>query len=499
MRRWQLAGPFVMALGTFVACGIDDHLDCTDDEFGKDICGIFGDAGDGADTGVTPDGGKPVEGGVVTPPECDLTKDPKDSPACVSDEVGAFVSPRGKDGARGTKSDPVKSISEAIAQGKPRVYVCEGTYEEALKITRSVALYGGLTCEWQSSDARPKVAPAKGVAATIANVDGSVVVQDLEFVGAADVSKPGDSAVAAFVSGSKNVTFRNTNLTALNGVAGAGGGSRSNYSGGPATKGGNANGSTAGAGASCTCVDATSSKGGNGAAGNGADVSDGSSVPASGSPNAGNSNTTTCTDGTAGANGSAGGSGGTETSLGTLSAAGWTPPPKAPNAPNGRPGQGGGGGGAKTNINSGGGGGACGGCGGAGGEGGVSGGSSFALLSFESTVRVEGGHLGTGTGGVGGTGAVGQSGQAGGEQGAGACDGGSGGHGAGGSGGGGGAGGHSVPIAYVGAEPHVEGAELAPGTKGDGGAGGAGGAGSGVTGPQGPQGPSGKAQNVLAL
>jgi hypothetical protein len=447
------------------------------------------------------DGGSDVDGGgadVVAPLGCDLTKPPKDSPACIDDAEGVFVAPSGDDGATGKKSSPVKTIAKglelAASKGVPRVYVSEGTYEAAAEIKAPVSVYGGLSSAWAYTGAKPKLAPAKGVALRVTKVTGAVIVEDLEVVGSADASKSGDSAIAAFVSESTNVTFRNLTLSAGPGTDGAKGVGASNYS--AAAKQGidSVNGGTA---VTCACLDGTtSSVGGKGGA-IGADGDAGSATPTVGTANGGLGGGV-CNPGTIGTNGQAGASGTGATRPGSVTNQGWLAADDVTTTSNGNPGQGGGGGGGRVGL-AGGGGGGCGGCGGAGGKAGGAGGSSFALLSFQSAVVVDGGTLKTSTGGTGGTGGTGQDGQAGGTPGTGACNGGPGGNGAGGSGGGGGAGGHSVPIAFVGAEPQATGAAVTPGTKGGLGAGGQPGAGPGTIGTAGTSGPDGKAQNTLAL
>jgi len=439
------------------------------------------------------------------PAGCDLAKSPKDSPGCLEDSVGVFVSPDGDESASGTKQAPVRSITKGVelatARGLPRIYVCEGTYESGIHVEASVALFGGLTCAWAPSEAaRPKLAPFQGIPVRVTKVDGPVRIEAIDIVGSADPAVTGDSAIAAFVSESSSVTFRNVNLSAGAGTAGEKGASRSNYTGPTASTGGNANGGTGGAGPSCSCVDGSSSKGGAGAAGDGSGFEDGSAVPAVGAANGGASGASTCEAGQSGANGAANGAGAPETASGVLAASGWTPATQPANAPSGNPGQGGGGGGTESNFGAAGGGGGCGGCGGAGGEPGMSGGSSFGLLSFNSNVTLDGGSLTTATGGRGGEGGEGQAGQAGGGPGlASTCNGGPGGHGAGGSGGGGGAGGHSVPVGYVGTAPRIAGAKLNPGTKGSGGDGGKPGQGPGNAGTSGTAGPDGKAHEMLRL
>lgn len=479
-----------VGIATVAACsGLTPEADCT--QYGT--CPVDGGTSSSGDAGFD----------VVAPPGCDLTKSPKDSPECVDGAVGVFVAPNGDDSGAGTKSLPFKTIAKGVeaaaAKGLPRVYVCEGTYDTNVELKAPVSIYGGLSCAWSYTGAKPKLAPPKGIALRVTKVSGAVLVEDMEIVGSADAATPGDSAIAVFASESGNVTLRNDAVSAGPGVAGMKGASRSNYTT-AAAGGGNANGAVAGAGATCSCTDGSSSKGGNGAAGNGADVSAGSAMPTVGTANSGFSNLTSCGDGDVGANGAANGAGAEMKLPGAASAAGWTSDAAPVAAPNGNPAQGGGGGGAKTQggTNAGGGGG-CGGCGGAGGESGMNGGSSFAVLSFGSTVSVDGGVIASGAGATGGPGGDGQPGQQGGGVGTGACNGGPGGNGAGGSGGGGGAGGHSAPIAFVGTEPRVTGATLTPGAKGASGGGGQPGAGPGNAGAAGTPGAEGKSQNVLAL
>ena len=62
------------------------------------------------------DGGPEGSADVVAPPNCDLTKGLKDSPACVDDSVGVFVSPNGDDGATGKKGAPREEHHEG---GRP--------------------------------------------------------------------------------------------------------------------------------------------------------------------------------------------------------------------------------------------------------------------------------------------------------------------------------------------------------------------------------------------
>lgn len=167
---------------------------------------------------------------------------PKESPACIADSFAVFVSPTGDDNAKGTKTAPVRSITKGVALAaanrQPHVYVCEESYDTNVEITTPLAVFGGVTCGWAPSEtARPKLAPAKGIALRVTKVTGAVVIQDLGVVGSADASTPGDSAVAAFVSESDSVTFTKVSLRAGAGVGGDKGAGITNFLGATAAAG----------------------------------------------------------------------------------------------------------------------------------------------------------------------------------------------------------------------------------------------------------------------
>jgi hypothetical protein len=130
----------------------------------------------------------PSDGGggdVVQPPVgCDPAADPKDAPKCVVSEFGVFVDATGgADANPGTKESPVKSIGAALGKlgNKQRVYVCEGTYAEHVKLTSAVSLYGGFACgAWSYSGGKAKIAPADvGYALQVDKVNDATLIEDL--------------------------------------------------------------------------------------------------------------------------------------------------------------------------------------------------------------------------------------------------------------------------------------------------------------------------------
>jgi hypothetical protein len=449
------------------------------------------------DAGIdaAPDG--PVLTGV--PEGCDPSADPKDAPACVVNEYGVFVdATAGNDSNAGTRESPVKSIGTALGKlsGKPRVYICDGTYAEHVKLTSAVSLFGGFACgAWTYSGTKAKIAPQDvGYALEVSKVSGATAIADLAFA-AQPGTEAAPSSIAAFVSGSPAVTFRRVTLTADKGASAAAQPKAANgtlMSSTPtaSTLNGNAGDATnGGAAQSCTCANGGTSKGGNG--GNvGIDGVPGETAQSSPNPATATGEAGTVVDCAAGSGPHVNGRPGSDapnasaavaiTKLGTLSEAGWQPEAGADGA-NGPAGQGGGGGGGSAG---GGGGGACGGCGGDAGKGGAGGGASVALLALDSPVTLAACTLTTADAGAGGAGGAGGDGAGGGIKGArggAACDGGNGGKGGNGGAGAGGAGGISAGVLYKGAKPTID-ATITIGAKGAKGAGGVPGTNDGLDG-----------------
>jgi len=473
---------------TFAGCSSDTCLDQAGGCYAAD---------GGAVTEGSTDGPSPID----APPGCDLAKEPKDSPACVDDAVGVFAdATNGSDTNPGTKASPFKTLATAIAKAgnKPRVYVCDGTYDDTVKLSspNAPSLFGGFACgSWSYASTKPKVAPnSAGYALEVDGVTNDLIVSDLAFASREGAAK-GASSIAAFVHGSTKVTFVRAALDAAAGREGDEGlqgttGTITAVSSGNLDANGNAaTGAIAGPQKICTCSSGGTSTGGGG----GAPTAPGAAgAPALGvAPN----------DGLGGAGGvpcnpaGTGHNGGDATAasdapalaanaFGTLTATGWTPRPGAAGS-GGSPG-GGGGGGAGRDGTSAGGGGGCGGCGGTGGKGGTGGGASVALVVVDSIVLVMESALSAKAGGLGGKGGAGGPGATTGgtaaNGGAAGCSSGEGGKGAAGGTGGGGAGGLSVGVLYKGTKPTLETTTITPGVFGAKGQGGTPGFNDGVDG-----------------
>ena len=462
--------------------------------FAAPACSGFDDGGATADAGG--DGSDGSAPDVVAPPGCDPAVDPKDAPACVVNEFAVFVAPNGTPDAPGTKEAPVGTIVDALAKrgGKPRIYVCEGTYAETIDLSSAVSVFGGFDCaSWShtGNKARFEAKNPGDFALRVASVSDPITLADLELV-----AKPGDSThlsiVAAFLRDSPNVSLRRLKLVAAEAANGANAAPGVTGTPNPTNLDGNnpdaGLGAAGGAAKACTCSNGGSSKGGKGGSAGGL-APDGESgetamavvdpPTATGQGSTSIECQSTATPGRKGSNAPAADDAVPPSAPGEIVATGW----KAADGlagESGKPGQGGGGAGGNPAGGSpgGGGGGACGGCGGTGGGGGGGGGASIALLLLNSPVKLETSELLSAKAGDGGDGAAGGQGAIGGSGGTrvGSCAGGDGGRGGNGGAGAGGSGGVSAGIVHKGDAPVVDAATdaaITHGTAGEPGTGGA--------------------------
>lgn len=459
---------------------------------GAAICEEFsilcqdGGGGDGGDGG-NGSGGQ-GEGGSIVPAGCDPRIE-----AEIGDECGIFVDSTAPGDEAGTKAAPYRSLALALTKVGPEqaVYVCGSPVEEAISISTTTVLFGGLDCgSWAPTENKtPWTAEPNQIPLRIGDsADGSLlhnfVITAADADGFDSVSLQGNSSIAAWIA--SDATLENVDLIAGVGAAGGDGADQKGQAKGRLDFPDDFNGNEGG-GCGMPAGDATQPQcdsgvtrggaGGDGLMDSGVGGQIGTVSPSLGEPDgtAGLGDTGvsgwSCSQGGTGQEGHDGpegkpGDGGA--TIGTLNA---MPYQGAGGEPGGmgKSGQGGGGGGGRKGNNangcsagsagpSGGGGGA-GGCGGIAGGGGGAGGASIALVSLSSTLTLTNVTLtakGGGTGGIGGDGQDGGVGGLAGPGGGAACSGGAGGQGGSGGPGGGGRGGPSLGIAFTGAEPVID-------------------------------------------
>lgn len=459
-------------------------------------------SGGGTTTTTTSGGGGGGTGGTGggTPDGCV----PADASGPVADGCGVFVSPEGKDGNPGSKSQPLATLGAAIEKAKTggkRVYACAKAFTEAGTVAADVTIYGGLDCdkswayvggstrtEWTAEADKVPVHVAGGVSLTMVDVN----------VTAVDAVMPGESSIAILAENAAVVDLTRSEVKAGLAAAGKDGDS---FPGTAADGMAGSTGVDACIAAQANTPNAPSNEcgdvdsiGGSGGAGSPTQGSAGNPGLPQGDDNGGaGEGAAACKLGTAGVNGMDGPAGTGASGLGLIGNTGYAGVTGTNGMP-GVPAQGGGGGGgskggtgvgkcadaAKAAGASGGSGGS-GGCGGQGGNGGGPGGSSIAIMSLNAKLVFDKVTITAQKGGDGGNGGDGQAGGAGAPGGNGgvvppaasslkpACKGGKGGDGGKGGTGGGGLGGHSVGIAFQGDAPDTKGATIFVGQPGVGG------------------------------
>jgi hypothetical protein len=145
-----------------------------------------GDSGT-ADATLAADAGPSIDSAA-----CDPTKGPHEEPCVVSEAYGVFVSPTGSDGFAGTRASPFRTIAEGMdsakSSGKPHVYVCSGSYAEALVVSASrdgLSVFGGLDCTTWAYSASNVVTVAPGQPGVALDVEGlatGVTFEDVAIV-----------------------------------------------------------------------------------------------------------------------------------------------------------------------------------------------------------------------------------------------------------------------------------------------------------------------------
>ncbi|MFO0676921.1 MAG: hypothetical protein U0169_10320 [Polyangiaceae bacterium] len=217
LRRIGSHALVVVAMGTATACGSDGA------STGSDT--VPPGAGASADA----DGGAPNRPIIQAPP-CASYGANDAPPCLVDDAAIYVSSTLGDDAAVGTRARPMRTLGAAIERARAkhtRVYACAETYPEAVTLVEGVSLYGSLTCtggEWAMANVRAKVRAPSSPALVARGVLGTTRVEGFEIFAADQVAVPGApaaSSIAGFVENSTGLTFANARFVAGRGAAGA--------------------------------------------------------------------------------------------------------------------------------------------------------------------------------------------------------------------------------------------------------------------------------------
>jgi len=171
------------------------------------------------------------------PPARPSTEGPKAPPvqgkpqaSDLVESLGVFVTNAGSTTPDGTRARPFASIQQAIDAGKKagkRVYVCAGSYSEALVVADSISVIGGLDCskpEWTigAPNARSKVVSPTSPAIIARSIVTATKLSGLGVV-APNATEAGASSIALLAEKSPALSISSSELAAGDGSKGADG------------------------------------------------------------------------------------------------------------------------------------------------------------------------------------------------------------------------------------------------------------------------------------
>lgn len=145
----------------------------------------------------------------------------------VTEQFGIFVAANGAPGAAGTRAAPVSTISEGITlakAAKKRVYVCAGTYTEALELLPGVSIVGNMDCatdpaKWTISQANALVASPTSPAITAREINVPTRIDGLDVIApAGNDTEP--SSIGLLAVNSTGLTFVGGKIEAQRGANG---------------------------------------------------------------------------------------------------------------------------------------------------------------------------------------------------------------------------------------------------------------------------------------
>lgn len=189
-------------------------------------CGVFGTSADEAAPAAAQPAPAPPprkdEPGPPKPPSLQGTPTESD----LVESRGVFVTEKGSDDGDGTRLRPFGSIAKGIAQGRAsgkHVYVCQGTFHEAITLEDGIAVIGGLDCsraeEWKAGAGRSRLEAPASPAVRAANVTSPTRFERFEVI-APDAAQPSGSSIAFIADKSPGLTIADSRIVAGNGASG---------------------------------------------------------------------------------------------------------------------------------------------------------------------------------------------------------------------------------------------------------------------------------------
>lgn len=106
----------------------------------------------------------------------------------ITESYGVFVSPQGAQDGDGTRTKPLATIAAGLERAvaeKKRLYVCVGTFKEAVKVVNGIPIVGGLDCsraDWKPNGARTRIESPASPALVAEAIDKDTRIEALEVI-----------------------------------------------------------------------------------------------------------------------------------------------------------------------------------------------------------------------------------------------------------------------------------------------------------------------------
>ena len=147
----------------------------------------------------------------------------------ITEAAGVFVAPSGNDNTDGTRARPLKTFAAAIttaARVGKIVFACTGTYSEALIVSDSISIIGGLDCadpmRWKTGAVPSRIESPTSPAVTATAITSPTRLEALD-IAAPDATSPGASSIGVLADHSPGLTLVGSKIAAGKGANGTDG------------------------------------------------------------------------------------------------------------------------------------------------------------------------------------------------------------------------------------------------------------------------------------
>ncbi len=185
-------------------------------------CGVFGTDDDATSSDKALPARDPGAGGDA--PKAPPVGGPADTSE-LTNALGVFVATSGDPAANATREHPIRNIQAAIDLAKragKRVYVCGGTYAEAITMADSISLIGGLDCtanEWRTGGPVTRIESPTSPAMRASDVTSPTRIEGIELV-APNGAAPSASSVGLIAVRAAGLVIAHASIIAGNAAKG---------------------------------------------------------------------------------------------------------------------------------------------------------------------------------------------------------------------------------------------------------------------------------------